>query len=44
LVMPFKQRIKSPTQYCLVYPKELATRPGVQAVIRWLHEQAVHRQ
>lgn len=40
LVMPFKQKIKSPTRYCLVYHKELATRPGMQAVIQWLHERA----
>jgi LysR family transcriptional regulator, glycine cleavage system transcriptional activator len=40
LVTPFKQRVKSPTKYCLVYPKELAMRPGMQAVIGWLHEQA----
>lgn len=40
LVMPFKQRVKSPLKYCLLYPKELANRPGMQAVIRWLHEQA----
>ncbi len=40
LVTPFKQRIRSPTKYWLVYPRELAHRPGMQAVIRWLHEQA----
>lgn len=40
LVTPFKQRIKSPRKYYLVYPKELAARPGMQSVIRWLHEQA----
>jgi len=40
LVTPFKQWIKSPTRYCLVYPKEAATRPGMQAVIQWLREQA----
>ena len=40
LVAPFKQQIKSPLQYCLVYPKELANRPGIQSVIRWLHEEA----
>jgi LysR family glycine cleavage system transcriptional activator len=40
LVAPFKRRIKSPTKYCLVYPKELAARPGMQTVIRWLREQA----
>jgi LysR family glycine cleavage system transcriptional activator len=40
LVTPFRQWIKSPLRYCLAYPKELANRPGMQAVIRWLHEQA----
>jgi LysR family glycine cleavage system transcriptional activator len=40
LVTPFKRRIRSPTRYCLLYPKELAARPGMQATIRWLHEQA----
>lgn len=40
LVRPFKQQVKSPTKYCLVYAKEQAHRPGMQAVIRWLHEQA----
>lgn len=40
LVIPFKQRIKSPAKYCLVYPKELAGRAGIQAVIRWLQEEA----
>lgn len=39
LVAPFQQ-VKSRQQYCLLYPKELAGRPGMQAVIRWLHEQA----
>jgi DNA-binding transcriptional LysR family regulator len=40
LVTPFKHLIKSPWRYCLVYPKELAGRAGIQTVIRWLHEQA----
>lgn len=39
LVAPFKT-IPSPTRYCLVYPKELAKRPGMQEVIRWLREEA----
>lgn len=39
LVAPFKS-IKSPTRYCLVYPKELGNRPGMQEVIRWLREEA----
>lgn len=38
LVAPFKS-IKSPTRYCLVYPKELANRAGVPEVIRWLRDQ-----
>lgn len=40
LVAPFEQRVKCPTSYCLVYPSELASRPGVRAVIEWLREQA----
>jgi LysR family D-serine deaminase transcriptional activator len=40
LVTPFKQQLKGPTKYCLLYPKELANRPGMQAVIEWLHQQA----
>ena len=39
LVMPFRQQIKSPMQYCLVYPKEIAGRSDMQSVIRWLHEE-----
>jgi|SRR5579871_1427395 len=40
LVAPFKQRIKSPTPYCLVYPRDLARSPGIQAVIEWLKLEA----
>jgi LysR family glycine cleavage system transcriptional activator len=40
LVAPFPQKIKSPTRYYLVYPKELAERADIQAVIQWLREQA----
>lgn len=40
LVAPFPQRIKCPTCYYLVYPKELAGRPGVKAVTEWLREEA----
>jgi LysR family glycine cleavage system transcriptional activator len=40
LVAPFKQRIRSPARYCLLYPKELADRPEIRSVVRWLHEQA----
>jgi LysR family transcriptional regulator, glycine cleavage system transcriptional activator len=43
LVAPFKARVKSPTRYVLVYHKELASRPGMQTVIAWLHQQAMHR-
>ena len=39
LVTPFKQRVKSPARYCLVYPQELAEREEIQAVMRWLREQ-----
>jgi LysR family transcriptional regulator, glycine cleavage system transcriptional activator len=40
LVTPLDRRIKSPMKYCLVYRREIAHCPGMQAVIRWLHEQA----
>jgi LysR family glycine cleavage system transcriptional activator len=39
LVMPVKKRIRSPTQYCLVYHSELAARPELGAVTQWLREQ-----
>lgn len=39
LVTPFSQRIKSPTNYRLVYPSELAGRPGVTEVANWLREE-----
>jgi LysR family transcriptional regulator, glycine cleavage system transcriptional activator len=44
LVMPFRQRVKCPTRYCLVYHKELAARPSMRAVIQWLHEMAAAPQ
>src|SRR6185437_6489231 len=40
LVTPFQQRIKSPTSYRLVYPAELAGRPGVTEIANWLREEA----
>lgn len=41
LVAPFPQLVKKiPTRYCLVYPNELADRPGVRAVIDWLRQEA----
>jgi LysR family glycine cleavage system transcriptional activator len=40
LVAPFEQRVKCPTHYCLVYPAELANRPGIKGVIEWLREEA----
>lgn len=40
LITPFAQRIKSPTSYRLVYPSELAGRPGVTDVANWLREEA----
>lgn len=40
LVDPFSQRIKSPAIYRLVYPTELAGRPGVSEVASWLREEA----
>jgi LysR family glycine cleavage system transcriptional activator len=40
LVTPFPIRVKSPTRHCLVYPKELAERPSVRAVVEWLRQEA----
>jgi LysR family glycine cleavage system transcriptional activator len=40
LVTPFPQRVKSPAIYRLVYPSELAGRPGVTEVANWLREEA----
>lgn len=40
LVMPLNRRIRSPTRYCLVYHSELAGRAELQAVARWLRDQA----
>lgn len=40
LVDPFPQRIKSPAIYRLVYPAELARRPGISEVAQWLREEA----
>jgi LysR family transcriptional regulator, glycine cleavage system transcriptional activator len=40
LVAPIDRWIKSRMKYCLVYPRALSDRPGMQAVIRWLHAQA----
>ena len=42
LIAPFSHRVQSPTSYCLVYAKELATRPAVTEVSRWLHEEAAN--
>lgn len=39
LVMPFSEQIKSPTSYRLVYPSELAGRPGVTEVANWLRDE-----
>jgi LysR family transcriptional regulator, glycine cleavage system transcriptional activator len=40
LVAPFKRRVRSPYQYCLLYPSELADRREIRSVIAWLHRQA----
>lgn len=40
LVTPFKHRVRSPARYHLLYPKELAERREIRAVLEWLHEQA----
>jgi LysR family glycine cleavage system transcriptional activator len=40
LITPFPQRIKSPTNYRLLYPRELAGRPGVTQVANWLRQEA----
>lgn len=41
LTAPFQQAILSPVQYHILYPRELADRSDVLAVIDWLREQAV---
>ena len=40
LVDPFSERIMSPAIYRLVYPTELAGRPGITEVANWLREEA----
>jgi LysR family glycine cleavage system transcriptional activator len=40
LVSPFKQRVKSPQKYYLLYPQERAARAEMKAVITWLQQQA----
>lgn len=44
LVSPLPRVVKAPTRYYLVYPSELAERPGVRAVIEWLREEAAGRR
>ncbi len=39
LVAPLPQQVKSPLRYCIVYPKELESRPAIAAMIGWLREQ-----
>jgi LysR family glycine cleavage system transcriptional activator len=39
LIAPVKLRVKSPTPYCLVYPREVADGPALQAVMQWLREE-----
>lgn len=41
LITPLKHRAKSPARYWLVYRKDSAARPGLQAAIQWLREQAI---
>jgi LysR family transcriptional regulator, glycine cleavage system transcriptional activator len=40
LVLPFGEQVVSPAKYCLLYPREMADRPHVRALIRWLQETA----
>ena len=40
LVTPIDERVRSPLRYCLVYPKELISRPAMRVVIEWLKEEA----
>jgi LysR family glycine cleavage system transcriptional activator len=40
LLTPIDRRIKSRMKYYMVYPRELSHRPGMQAVMGWLREQA----
>lgn len=44
VIAPFSQWIKSPTRYCLVYPKESADRPAIKGVIQWLRSEAESAQ
>jgi len=40
LVAPFRQCVKSPCRYSLAYPREIADRPCMRAVMEWLREEA----
>lgn len=40
LVAPFRNRVKSPCRYSLAYPREIADRPCMKAVMEWLREEA----
>lgn len=40
LVAPFRECVKSPCRYSLAYPREIADRPCMRAVMEWLREEA----
>lgn len=40
LVAPFRKSIKSPCRYSLTYPREIADRECMRAVMEWLREEA----
>lgn len=40
LIAPLSRPVKSPTSYMLVFPSELADRPGVAELANWLREEA----
>lgn len=40
LVAPFAGCVKSPCCYSLAYPREIADRPSIRAVLEWLRDEA----
>lgn len=40
LVAPFRGSVKSPCRYLLAYPREVAGKPCIRAVMEWLREEA----
>lgn len=42
LVAPFRECVKSPCRYLLAYPREIADRASMRAVMEWLREEAAN--